>query len=563
MANLRDRSSASLLACVLAVALILAGIDPAPADSRGGRVAGAAAAGLAIGLIIGGAASQGQAQERSGARAYRNCSSIFGPGAVNSSSNPGKCVCRTGYTWSNEGGQRCVARSGAPAQSATRGMRTEQHSTADLEKIQEALNLLGYDAGNVDGSMGRKTQQAVLKFQADKQLPQTGRLSPAEQQILFNDVETRREAEARRLQKALEPQQKAEQDRSLPKADSRMELAHWESVRNTKVAAELEDYVARYPNGEFTKLASLRLEQIKAESAKAEDEKRPRQQPVELGKSPPAAVQFPPLDDTQYPRARQRRTDAVAVIIGNSAYRNGVPAVDYGTRDAEAMKLIAMRTLGLDASNILFLKDATRGSMDEIFGTDKDHKGKLWRHVDPDGRSDVYVFYSGHGMPGVNVEDAFLLPIDGDPNHANLNGYPLSLLYKNLGELKVKSATVFLDACFSGQSPDANTTQLIKHASPVFVTKTAPTEASKINMFSASSERQLSNWDAEVGHGIFTRWVLAGLAGEADEDKNREVTAKELHDYVSRQVRRSARRTHGREQDPQFKGNGSFVLSSF
>lgn len=562
MANLRHRFRAWFLACAFAVALSVATTDPVPAESRGGRVAGAAAAGLAIGLIVGGAASQGQAQDRGGTRSYRRCSSAFGPGAINSASNPGKCVCRTGYTWSNEGGQRCVARSNAPAQPTTRSLRTEQHSTADLEKIQEALNLLGYDAGNVDGSMGKKTQQAVLKFQADKQLPQIGRLSPAEQQILFKDVEAKREADARRLQKPVEAVQKAEQDRSLSRADSRMELAHWETVRSSKIAAELEDYISRFPNGEFTKLASLRLEQIR-EAAKAEDEKRPKQQPIELGKSQPATAQLPPLDDTQYPKARQRRTDAVAVIIGNSAYRNGVPTVDYGTRDAEAMKLIAIRTLGLDAGNILFLKDATRGSMDEVFGTDKDHKGKLWRHIDPDGRSDVYVFYSGHGMPGVNVEDAFLLPVDGDPNHANLNGYPLSQLYKNLGELNIKSATVFLDACFSGQSPDAKATPLIKQASPVFVTRTSPSETSKINMFAASGERQLSNWDAEAGHGIFTRWVLAGLAGEADEDKNREITAKELHEYVGRQVRRSARRTHGREQDPQFKGNGSFVLSSF
>lgn len=559
MASLRLKV---FLACAFAAALAVAGIGQTSADSRGSRAAGAAAAGLAIGLIIGGAASQNQAQDRGGARAYRNCASMFGPGAVNSSSNPGKCVCRTGYTWANDGGKRCVARSNGVA--ATRSLRTEPtHSTADLEKIQESLNLLGYDAGNVDGSLGRKTQQAVLKFQADKQLPQTGHLSPAEQQILFKDVEAKREAEARRLQKIPEIAQKAEQERSLPKPDARMELAHWETVRNSKLPAELEDYIARYPNGEFTKLASLRLEQVKIDIVKAEDEKKAKQPPAQANKPPPGTAQLPPLDETHYPKARLRRTDAVAVIIGNSAYRNGVPAVDYGTRDAEAMKLIAMRTLGLDAGNVLLLKDATRGAIDEVFGTDKDHKGKLWRHIDPDGRSDVYVFYSGHGMPGVNAEDAFLLPVDGDPNHASLNGYPLSLLYKNLGELKTKSTTVFLDACFSGQSPDANNTTLIKQASPVFVTKTTPGETSKINLFAAAGERQLSNWDAEAGHGIFTRWVLAGLSGEADEDKNREVTAKELHEYVSRQVRRSARRTHGREQDPFFKGNAGFVLSSF
>jgi Caspase domain len=266
-----------------------------------------------------------------------------------------------------------------------------------------------------------------------------------------------------------------------------------------------------------------------------------------------------------FPRARQRRPDAVAVIIGNGSYRNGVPSVEFSGRDAEAMKLVAVKTLGLDSSNILFLKDATRGQMDEVFGTDKDYKGKLWRTIDPDGRSDVYVFYSGHGVPGTNeVEGTFLLPIDGDPNHASLNGYPLKQLYKNLSELKTKSVTVFLDACFSGQAADQSGTPLINNASPVFIAKaTTPGEGSKINVFAAAGERQLSSWDPEVGHGIFTRYVLSGLAGDADTDKNRDITAKELREYVTRQVRKAARRMHGRDQEPSFAGDDNFVLSSF
>jgi Caspase domain/Putative peptidoglycan binding domain len=558
-----------LVVALAAAALCLAHWESAAAQDRV-RMRGFGT-GLGLGLIIGGLASQDRGN--AGGRNYRSCSSLFGPGAVNAAANPSRCVCRTGYAWASEGGnRRCIQRgttNTAQAKVKTRSVNTAtgggRNNAVELEKIQEAMNLLGYDAGEVDGELGQKTQRAIFKYQADKHFPQSGHLSPAEQQALFADVEAKRVADARFQQPKLpDPPaaQNNEQDRGLPKSDVRMELTHWETVRNSKIAGELEDYIARYPSGEFTKLASLRLDQIRAQTAKEEEDARVKR--FEPAKNASGTAGLPPVDDATFPRAKQRRPDGVAVIIGNGAYRHGVPSVEYSARDAEAMKLVAAKTLGIDAANIIFLKDATRGAMDEVFGTERDHKGKLWRMIDPDGRSDVYVFYSGHGVPGVNDTDGnFLLPVDGDPNHASLNGYPLKQLYKNLAELKTKSITVFLDACFSGQSADKNGTPLIQNASPVFISKGTPRDVGKINVFAAASERQLSSWDPEAGHGIFTRYVLAGLAGEADEDRNREITAKELRDYVSRQVRKAARRMHGREQEPWFEGDDGFVVSSF
>ncbi len=577
MAIVRTSKSTGSLILLLTAAMMVAPLDPVHAQRR--NEVGAAAAGVALGLIIGGMASQANTQpppqQQGGGegRSYRACSTIYGSGATNASGNPGRCVCQSGYTWTNEGGnKRCIPRNNeanrAPAKEPASSVTTRSApSRAEIEKIQESLNLLGYDAGSVDGSMGQKTQQAISKFQGDKQLPQTGHLSAAEQQLLFKDVDARRTRTVSTPVPIATSPPAPEPIRAPEKADVRIELAHWETVRSSRVTAELEDYIAKYPIGEFTKLASLRLEQLKDEDRKV----LPQPLPVEASKAEtgkPAAItaQLPPIDAAVFPKARQRRSDAVAVIIGNSGYRNGVPSVDFGVRDAEAMKAIATKTLGLETGNIIFLKDATRGALDEVFGTDKNHKGKLWRLIDPDGRSDVYIFYSGHGVPGTSEADGignFLLPVDGDPNHASLNGYPLSLLYKNLGALKTQSTTVFLDACFSGQSPDPSTTQLIKSASPVYGTKVTPSDASKINVFAAAGDRQLASWDSEAGHGIFTRYVLAGLAGEADDDKDKTVTAKELQAYLSRQVRKAARRTHGREQEPQFTGNGDFVISSF
>ena len=46
------------------------------------------------------------------------------------------------------------------------------------------------------------------------------------------------------------------------------------------------------------------------------------------------------------------------------------------------------------------------------------------------------------------------LPADTDPDSAEINGYPIDVLYANLAKLEdAASVQVFIDACFSGDYP--------------------------------------------------------------------------------------------------------------
>src|SRR5216684_3357543 len=53
--------------------------------------------------------------------------------------------------------------------------------TSVVQQIQQALNSKGYNTGPVDGKMGKKTQQALTKFQQAQGLQATGQ---ADQQTL-------------------------------------------------------------------------------------------------------------------------------------------------------------------------------------------------------------------------------------------------------------------------------------------------------------------------------------------------------------------------------------------
>ncbi|MFP6743043.1 MAG: caspase family protein, partial [Alphaproteobacteria bacterium] len=104
-------------------------------------------------------------------------------------------------------------------------------------------------------------------------------------------------------------------------------------------------------------------------------------------------------------------TYGVAVIIGNQDYRGDLPKVEFSRNDAAAMKKFVVERLGFRDGNIIDLRDATQAEMEAAFGNERTHEGKLWRWLRPE-KSDVVVFYSGHGVPGRDGERGFLLPVD-------------------------------------------------------------------------------------------------------------------------------------------------------
>ena len=252
--------------------------------------------------------------------------------------------------------------------------------------------------------------------------------------------------------------------------------------------------------------------------------------------------------------------DGVAVIVGNRNYTDErVPEVAYAHRDADAFRRYVIDVLGFDEANVIDLRDATQAEMETAFGNERDHKGKLWSYLHPEG-SDVVVYYSGHGVPGLRDRKGYLLPVNANPDTAHLNGYPIDQLYANLGKLaEATSVRVFLDACFSGASQGG---MLIDAASPVFVSAQLPALADKaMAVLTAASGDQVASWDKDAEHGAFTHHLLDALYGDADADANGEVTALETKRYLDRHMTRAVRRAYLRDQRAGVHGDGSMVLA--
>ena len=227
------------------------------------------------------------------------------------------------------------------------------------------------------------------------------------------------------------------------------------------------------------------------------------------------------------------------------------------------MKRFVLDGLGYREGNIIDLRDTTKAQLEAVFGSKDTYKGKLNNWVRPN-RSNVVVFYSGHGVPGLKDRRGYLLPVDADPNLVELNGYPVDTLYTNLNKIPAKSITVYLDACFSGDSPKG---MIVRATSGISVEAVTPKKVGKLVILTAAQGDQFASWDEDAKLGLFTRHLLEALKGAADGEDfgngDGKVTVAEVEKYLDEEMTYQARRRYNREQNPTVQGDPNYVLSVF
>ena len=254
------------------------------------------------------------------------------------------------------------------------------------------------------------------------------------------------------------------------------------------------------------------------------------------------------------PSVKSKNRHAVAVIIGNrnySRFGDEVPDVRFAHNDARLIKDLVIRSLGYDEANVIYLEDATKGMIEGVFGDDSGPDGKLSNWIKP-GKSDVFVFYSGHGAPSPKTGKAFLVPVDGKPDYLEKTGISLDTIYGNLQKVKARSVTVAIDACFSGNSSEGF---LFKSASPALIKTNALPTSGDATILTATGKDQIASWDSEAKLGLFTRYLVEGLSGAADQhegvgNKDGAISVAELKGYLSDEIAYAARRNFGRDQTP-------------
>ena len=234
---------------------------------------------------------------------------------------------------------------------------------------------------------------------------------------------------------------------------------------------------------------------------------------------------------------------AWAVIVGVSEYQNpGIPSLKFADKDAEAFANFLRRPEGggydSDHLHLLLNKDATLTNV----------KANLINFLNQAIDMDlVIIYFAGHGAPEpAKPSNMYLLTYDSDPSSLGTTAFPMWDIETVLRRyINAKRVVVFSDACHSGAISANFATRGLGSSEPNLVNQVlADLSKTKegIVVFTASAAGEVSQEFQDMGHGVFTYYMLEGLEGKADYDNDYTVTINELMRYVEEQVKR---KTHG------------------
>jgi uncharacterized caspase-like protein len=257
-----------------------------------------------------------------------------------------------------------------------------------------------------------------------------------------------------------------------------------------------------------------------------------------------------------------------AVVIGVGDYDNkNVPKLRFSDSDADAMYRLLTTRAGYERENVLLLTDKapekpTLQNMRLALGD------FLPRKTTRDDM--VLIYYAGYGAPDIDAarKDSdglarYLIPRNVQPESLRKTAFAMDELPGMLARIPAERVVLLLDTSYSatpGGRTFAPSNAQPRNLSDQFLDRLTKTRGRLV--ITASGANEVALEPADLGHGLFTYYLLEGLSGKADRNGDGIVTVSELYPYVEDQVERKSRAAGGRQR-PVMRGEieGTLPLS--
>ncbi len=262
-----------------------------------------------------------------------------------------------------------------------------------------------------------------------------------------------------------------------------------------------------------------------------------------------ASISFDSLNPLGKIVAKNR--DALALIVGVETYEQTPAPAIYADSDAKMFRDYASEKLGIPDNRIETLINDGAELTDMLLSV----KNWLARSVKQD-RTDVYVFFAGHGLASEDGERMYLLPYDGSPQLLDRTAILRDELFSDIASANPRSVTVFLDTCYSGTTRG---TDMLVASRPIAIRAKQQNIPDGFTVFTAAGGDQTAKPLEEAKHGMFSYFLMKGMEGDADSNRDNQITAAELHEYVEQNVVQQS----GGSQVPELQGDAERVLVRF
>jgi hypothetical protein len=199
-----------------------------------------------------------------------------------------------------------------------------------------------------------------------------------------------------------------------------------------------------------------------------------------------------------------------AVVIGNNKGHDREVRLRYAEADAERMARLLVGVGGFEQADTILL----RGQAANDIRRTLTHLADRLRRQQGDNL--MLFYFSGHA--------------DAESLHAGSDSLPLAELKATIMALEASARVVVLDACQAGSLVR------IKGGAPAppFTIAAWETLPRGLAFLASSSESEFAQESDELRGSFFTHFLLTGLRGAADRDRNGRVSLVESYDFASR-----------------------------
>ena len=248
------------------------------------------------------------------------------------------------------------------------------------------------------------------------------------------------------------------------------------------------------------------------------------------------------------PRVKSRQNDNSGkplklwvLLVGVNQYqdRQNLASLQYSALDCQGLgEALKEATASLDKKVIIHHDFARR--LPRLIEVQR----SISQITDAASTEDTILFYfSGHGILDSQTQQVVLCFSDTDTTRLTTTGLPLKSLLKQLSNCAAPQQLVWLDACHSGGMTLRGTDLSDPSSQLVEVLRNKAAESKGFYAL-LSCDRAQQSWEfPELGHGVFTYYLMRGLRGEA-ADARGEIEADALYQYVYHQTLRYIDKTN-------------------
>ena len=226
------------------------------------------------------------------------------------------------------------------------------------------------------------------------------------------------------------------------------------------------------------------------------------------------------------------------LLVGVNQYMNELPSLRYPALDCQGLAE-ALETATRQFSDIFI---ATYHDFGQLPVLENVRQSLITINKGAKPSDTILFYFSGHGIIDAATQQTYLCLGDTHKDNLENTAFALQELLQLLNTSSARHQLVWLDACHSGGmtlrgstlNPTPQLLQVLQNA------------AAASNGFYAmlSCDNNQQSWEfPELGHGVFTYYLMRGLQGEAADSRG-VVTADGLYRYVYHQTLRYIDKTN-------------------